>query len=181
MIKPTRRKFAIEYATYYHDGQKRKDGSPYVEHPKRVANYVALYKDSSHMENLLCAAVLHDVIEDTDATYLDILDNFGIEIASLVQELTNDFAAQKALGKAQYLSDKMIRMTSWALVLKLCDRLDNVKDLVFAPDDFKKRYINETLEILKRLTILRELTETHQAIVDDIYNEISRFAVDSML
>lgn len=169
MIKPTRRKFATEFATYYHEGQKRKDGSPYVEHPKRVANYTLIYKDSGNIESLFCAAMLHDTIEDTVVTYEDIVENFGIVIAKLVQELTSNFEIQKAIGKVEYLSNKMINMSSWALVIKLCDRLDNVQDLAFSDDSFKRRYITETTDIMLKVSEHRiDLSDTHRKIIYDI-------------
>ena len=75
---------ALDYATMMHDGQYRKDGTDYINHPIRVANYVSEFKSSSNMDVLLASAYLHDTLEDTKATYYDIVNKFGPQIAGLV-------------------------------------------------------------------------------------------------
>ena len=115
-------KKAIEYATKMHKGQTRLTGEPYINHPLHVLQNVLKYKESKNIETLLISACLHDTIEDTSATYYDIVERFGPQVASLVLELTTDEDMENALGKCQYLSIKMKNMSSWALVIKLCDR-----------------------------------------------------------
>lgn len=159
---------ALDYATVMHDGQYRKDGTEYINHPIRVANYVSAFKSTLNMDVLLASAYLHDTLEDTDATYYDIVSKFGPQVASLVLELTTDEDIKKLLGKTKYLEIKMKNMSSWALVIKLCDRLDNVSDLANSDEAFRNRYVKETIEILDYLLNNRELSQTHIAIIKSI-------------
>ncbi len=162
-------KKAIDYAATMHGGQTRLNGEPYIMHPLHVVQNVLKYKKSKHLEELLIAACLHDTIEDTPATYYDIIENFGPQIASLVLELTTNEDMKNALGKQQYLSIKMKNMSSWALVIKLCDRLDNVNDLLNCRDEtFKNKYINETVEIIDYLLKNAKLSDTHLTIIEQI-------------
>ena len=171
-IKEEKFNLALEYATKMHNGQKRKDGTPYIMHPIRVANNVKKFKDSRKLEQLMMCGYLHDTVEDTDATIYDIDKIFGEEIASIVNEVTNDNVKKEQLGKEKYLSIKMRDMTSWALVVKLCDRLDNVSDLARAGEIFRIRYINETLGILSYILYEREFSYSHLKIIKEILNKL---------
>jgi (p)ppGpp synthase/HD superfamily hydrolase len=164
---------AKDFATEKHKGQKRKfEGVPYVEHPKRVAEIVRKYKDSHKIDELISSALLHDTIEDTNTTEEDLEKLFGGLVASLVKELTSDGEEIKKKGKETYLSDKMIGMSDWALVIKLADRLDNVSDLEVADKYFRDRYIRETVFILNKLESGRKLSGTQQKLVDVIRGKI---------
>ena len=147
----------------------QREGEPYIIHPLHVLQNVLKYKKSKNIETLLISACLHDTIEDTPATYYDIVENFGPQVASLVLELTTDEDMKNALGKQQYLSIKMKNMSSWALDIKLCDRLDNVNDLSKCQDEsFKNKYLNETIEIIDYLLKNAKLTNTHLVIIEEI-------------
>lgn len=160
---------AIEYATKMHKGQYRHDGTPYIKHPLSVLENVLKFKESKNLETLLISACLHDTIEDTDVTYYDIVHKFGPQVASIVLELTTDEDMKQVLGKEQYLSLKMKNMSSWALVIKLCDRLDNVNDLLNEDNEkFKIKYINESINILEYLLQNRGLSKTHIIIIEQI-------------
>ena len=162
-------KKAINYATRMHKGQKRLNGTPYITHPLHVVENVLKYKKSKSMDIISISACLHDTIEDTEATYYDIVKLFGPQVAGIVQELTTDEDMKNALGKQQYLSIKMKNMSSWALVIKLCDRLDNVKDLLNCSDKkFKNKYTNETIGIIDYLITNRKLSKTHISIIEQI-------------
>ena len=162
-------KKAIDYASKMHNGQTRLTGDPYINHPLHVLQNVLKYKKSKNIETLLISACLHDTLEDTSATYYDIVENFGPQVASLVLELTTDEDMKNALGKQQYLSIKMKNMSSWALVIKLCDRLDNVNDLLRCKDEvFNNKYINETIEIIDYLLKNAKLSNTHITIIEQI-------------
>ncbi len=152
-----------------HKGQMRLTGDAYINHPLHVVQNVLKYKKSKNIETLLISACLHDTLEDTKATYYDIVQNFGPQVASLVLELTTDEDIKKILGKQQYLSIKMKNMSSWALVIKLCDRLDNTNDLLNCGDiQFKNRYINETIGIIDYLLKNAKLSKTHITIIEQI-------------
>lgn len=159
---------AIEYATIMHEGQIRFGGVPYINHPKRVAEYVRKYKQSNNIEMLMICAYLHDTLEDTEATYYDLVNIFGPQVASIVLELTTDEDLKKEIGKERYLEIKMKNMSSWALVIKLCDRLDNISDLSNASIKFRKKYTKETLQIIYYLLENRELSYTQLSITKQI-------------
>jgi len=123
---------AIILAVKAHHGQTRWGGEPYVLHPLRVANRLGvLYAD----ETLKKAAVLHDVLEDTETTYRELLEWFGIEVADTVQLVSrpDDRTYMEFIGD-------IVASDSWrAIRLKLADIEDNLSDL---PEDhgLRKRY-----------------------------------------
>jgi len=165
---------ALAYATRAHAGQTRSSGDPYISHPVRVANTVADQKKSKNIDALLSAAYLHDTIEDTDTTHEDLEKMFGGLVASLVQELTSDKAQIDKIGKAQYMAKKMTVMSSYALVIKLADRLDNVQDIATArTPEWRARYKAETEHMLKHIEQKRALTGTHQNIIKLIKDKIN--------
>lgn len=165
---------AVRFAAKKHRKQTRSDGSPYISHPVRVAQYIKQYKQSHNLDALISAAYLHDTIEDTDTTHKDLKKMFGGLIASLVKELTSDKGEIEKLGKAEYLSRKMAGMSSWALVIKLADRLDNVQDIATAKTpEWRRKYKAETESVLKRLEKERVLSGTHKKIIGMIRKKLS--------
>lgn len=161
---------AYNYSKEKHKGQKRRfSGLDYFTHPKFVAKVVS---DLTDNPELTAAALLHDVVEDTDATITEISTLFGSIISLMVSELTSDDKDELfKKSKAEYLATKMIDMVPGSLTIKLADRYHNVffleKDDV--PVKFKKKYWSETKSILKILTKMRELNEVQQALVARIY------------
>ena len=166
---------ALEYATKKHEGQKR-DGivpEPYINHPIRVANLVEKYmKKNEKMEDYKTAAILHDTLEDTDATYEEEVELVGEDIANIVLNLTNDRNKIEEVGKAVYLADKMVNMDDNTLVVKLCDRYDNVCGLTYVDDDFNEKYIDDTIYMMNYLLIYRHLNKTHLKIVNKIMKKV---------
>ena len=165
---------ALQYATQAHAGQTRSGGEPYITHPMRVADHIKQYKQSHNLDALISAAYLHDTVEDTDTTHEALHDLFGGLVASLVQELTSDPEQIKKVGKAQYLAHKMAAMSSYALVIKLADRLDNVKDITTArTPQWRQKYKNETEHILNYIEKTRALSGTHQKLISLIRDKLS--------
>jgi (p)ppGpp synthase/HD superfamily hydrolase len=167
---------AKEFAIKKHKGQLRKDGTPYVNHPIRVADIIVKFKESHKIDELIAAAYLHDTLEDTETGIPELRENFGELVTLLVVELTSDKFASKMLGKAEYLSKKLSNektLDSWALVIKLADRLDNVSDLNTAEKSFAIRYKKETEGILKVLEEKRKLSETHKNLIEAIREKLS--------
>lgn len=157
---------AFEFAYRLHQNQYRKTGEPFINHPIRVANYVREYKaQCKDLEVLIVAALLHDTTENTSLTYYDLVEFFGATVASLVLELTTDEDMKKAIGKTRYLEIKLKNMSSWALTLKLCDRLDNCSDLHLCDEAFRIKYRDETIEILEYLLANRSLGNTQKRLV----------------
>lgn len=160
---------AIIFATEKHKGQVRKgDGRPYILHPLSVLMKVNKYKKSKNQFLLAIAAIGHDLAEDTDTTLAEIAEHFGHKVAALVEELSTNKVECDLLGKPQYLLNKMLAMSTYALCIKLCDRLDNLEDMKTMSEEFKSKSIAETRFILEGLINGRDLTKTHKGLIKDI-------------
>ena len=151
---------AAEVAARCHEFDCRKYGlkQAYIIHPIRVAGRLMIKKtyllskmSETRFVAMVSAAYLHDVIEDTDATYEDLVEEFGEEIADLVQEMTN---VSKTSGANREERKKMDReriknISKEGKILKLVDRIDNLEDMSQAPIDFVKLYTEESELLLK--------------------------------
>lgn len=118
---------AAAFAARKHSGQLRRDGrTPYFSHVVRVAMTVS-ETFGCHDEEVLAAALLHDLIEDTTTDYEDILDRFGERVADMVAALTKDMSIPEARREAAY--DKRIARADWRVrLIKLADAYDNLVD-----------------------------------------------------
>lgn len=164
---------AQDFATQKHSSQTRRDGTPYIAHPERVAGHVRRVKgNSKNIDNIEAAAWLHDTLEDTETSYDEIADTYGDNVANMVQELTSDKDEISRVGKTEYLKQKLKGMTNYALIVKLADRLDNVSDLVTADPQWAQKYAQQTQDILEYLVDERDLTNTQLRLVDEINNII---------
>lgn len=170
------------FAKTKHKGQMRKlEGLPYFIHPKRVAHILYQFKVSSKINELVAAAYLHDTLEDTDTTYVELKKYFGKLVADIVTQLTSDKTMISKVGKAKYLADKMIDMTPYALTLKLADRIDNVNRLRFLSDEkFQTKYLLESKYIMDRLKKERPLTATQKRMVKEIETHLGEDATDDV-
>lgn len=142
---------AAHFAAVCHKDQKRKYyGEPYIVHPVRVASRVIMLDYAT--EPMVCAAYLHDVIEDCNITYETLVEEFNIETASLVRDLTNQ-APKKGLNREQRkLMDfeRLAKTPRECRAIKLIDRIDNVQDMDWN-DPFCKLYFKETTDLLQLL------------------------------
>lgn len=154
---------ALEFAAKKHEGQVRRgNGIPYVCHPISVAYILQTHKESKVIDELMCAAVLHDTLEDTDTNFDELQKEFSPLIASLVLELTSDPEQIKEIGKNEYLIKKMCGMSSYALVIKLADRLSNVRD---NPSD---SYCVDTENMIEALSNRRMLSASQESLIREI-------------
>lgn len=148
---------ALDFATKSHAGQSRKSGEPYIVHPIVVAGIVA---DITGDEAMVVAALLHDVVEDTDVTIEDILDVYGKDIAHLVggltkidsirdEQLISSSSNEKLMTSALSFRKMLIASIEDVriLVVKLCDRLHNMLTLVALPKAKQHRIAEETLVV----------------------------------
>lgn len=158
----------VQFAKEKHAGQTRADGSPYVNHPIRVSEIVAKYKPSSNSNILKAGAILHDVLEDTYTSYRELIDKFGIVVASLVMEVTSSDFVSKMVGKQIYLAHKMRYMSSYALVIKLADRLDNLTDVKALKLEKIQKTFFDTIYMLNYIETKRNLTNPQQNLVNAI-------------
>lgn len=123
---------AIVFAAQSHAGQYRKDGkTPYINHPLEVMNLVVTHVDRPQTD-VLIAAVLHDVVEDTNVTSAEIKHMFGGHVARLVEELTDDKTLSKEERKRIQLQD-VHTLSPEGKLLRLCDKICNVYDILYAP------------------------------------------------
>ena len=140
---------AYQFAAAAHDGQTRKSGDPYVTHPLAVAQIIAELKlDVASV----CAGLLHDCVEDTTATIEQLSEMFGKEVAYLVDGVTK-------LGKLPYSTREEQQAENFrkmllamardirVILVKLCDRLDNMRSLNHLPPEKQERIAAETMQI----------------------------------
>lgn len=168
--------FVLEFARRKHEGQFRDDKvTPYIEHPIKVAELVRHYKKSKNIDAIVAAALLHDTMEDTYTSYRELVDNFGEMVASMVLEVTSAKMVLKLKGKACYLKHKMNHMSPYALVIKLADRLANLRDMKGVSEEKLKRTEEDTIEIIDYLENPNneyKLTEAQRNLITDIRAEI---------
>ncbi len=165
---------AIIYATEKHKGMVRQgDGTPYILHPLRVMFILAEIKKSNNYYLLAITCLAHDVVEDCGVSLKEIANKFGHNVAALVGELTSDKEEIEKVGKPVYLLNKMLGMSSYALRLKLADRLHNVSDLDSLPSTKREKSIKETKYILEGL-VERKLTKTHKKLISQIWKHIKK-------
>ncbi|MEO1575538.1 MAG: bifunctional (p)ppGpp synthetase/guanosine-3',5'-bis(diphosphate) 3'-pyrophosphohydrolase, partial [Pseudomonadota bacterium] len=140
---------AYEFGAKAHTGQTRKSGERYISHPVAVASILA----DLHLDyESIVAAILHDVIEDTGISKEEIADKFGREIAELVDgvsKLDQIRFKSKAEAKAESLRKMMLAMAQdiRVILLKLADRLHNMRTLGHMPPEKRRRIARETLDI----------------------------------
>ncbi|HCO42894.1 MAG TPA: guanosine-3',5'-bis(diphosphate) 3'-diphosphatase [Gammaproteobacteria bacterium] len=140
---------AHAYGAHAHAGQQRKTGEPYIAHPLAVAGILAnLRVDVA----TLCAALLHDVIEDTAATRTELAEQFGDEVAGLVDavtKLTQIRFETREQAQAAYFRKMMLAVAGdlRVILIKLADRLHNMRTLSHLAPQKRRRIARETLEI----------------------------------
>src|SRR6266576_1637287 len=146
-IELLRRSF--EFAAEQHRAQLRQSGDPYLSHPLEVAHILA---DMKLDITTLCAALLHDVVEDTRISSARIVERFGEDIARLVEGVTKisrlDLLAPEA-RQAENVRKMLLAMVNdvRVVVVKLADRLHNMRTLSFLPAEKQQRIARETLDI----------------------------------
>ncbi|MCH8542334.1 MAG: bifunctional GTP diphosphokinase/guanosine-3',5'-bis pyrophosphate 3'-pyrophosphohydrolase [Alcanivorax sp.] len=140
---------AYEFAEHAHEGQYRRTGDPYITHPLAVANILT----DMHMDHeSLMAAMLHDVIEDTGVSKEQLAEMFSPGVAELVDGVSKIAQIKfesKAEQQAENLRKMMLAMTRdiRVILVKLADRLHNMRTLHSMPAEKRKRIATETLEI----------------------------------
>ena len=142
-------KKAYYFAKERHEGQFRKSGDPYIQHPLEVAYLLASYECSPAT---LAAGLLHDVLEDTNTTKEEIVKNFGEDTYSIVEGVTK-------ISKLKYMTkEKILARTHQKMLLamakdirvvlvKLLDRIHNMRTLMYQPPEKQMRIAQETLDL----------------------------------
>ncbi len=166
---------AYVYTMKMHGSQRRASGDPYFSHPIEVAGILTRYKLDSAS---IITALLHDTIEDTDATYADIEKLFGSEIARLVDGVTklSRIELQSDRSKQAENFRKLVLAMSEdirVLLIKLADRLHNMRTLKYIKDDDKRRRIAlETMEIYAPLAERIGMSEIKNELEDLAFAEL---------
>jgi guanosine-3',5'-bis(diphosphate) 3'-pyrophosphohydrolase len=124
---------AVAFAADKHRNQRRKDAeaSPYINHPIALANVLA-NEGGVQDVTVLCAAVLHDTIEDTETTADELRALFGDQVAAVVLEVTDDKSLDKAQRK-QLQIEHAAHCSPQAKLVKLADKICNLRDLLASP------------------------------------------------
>lgn len=142
-------KKAYVFAARAHKGQIRRSGEPYLSHPLEVTSMLA----GLNLDKItLVAGLLHDVLEDTDVTAIELREVFGKEVADLVEGVTKISRVQDSspeVSQAETIRKIILAMTDdlRIIFIKLADRIHNLKTLKFLPEDKQKQIAKETLEI----------------------------------
>ena len=162
---------AASFAAHKHRNQRRKDveASPYINHPLALARVLA---DEGGVTDAatLCAALLHDTVEDTDTTPDELAREFGAEVAAIVAEVTDDTTLVKSERKrlqvehAAHISDK-------GKLVKLADKICNLRDVADSPPagwplQRRQEYFDWALSVIDRL---RGVHPGLEAVFDDTY------------
>lgn len=140
---------AYRFSATAHEGQRRRSGEPYIVHPIAVARILAEMRLD---EEAIIAALLHDVIEDTPTAKEGLAERFGNQVAELVDgvsKLTAIDAKSKAEAQAQSLRKMIMAMTQdiRVILIKLADRLHNMRTIWIMPPQKRRQIARETLEI----------------------------------
>ena len=188
-------KDAFYYAKEMHEGQERKSGEPYIVHPLDVAITLAEYQTDPIT---IIAGLLHDVIEDTEATFEDIVEKYGEEVALVVEGVTKlkqykfkggDQEKEKVSAQAQNHQRMLLAMAKdiRVIIVKLADRLNNIRTLKSLPEVKQVRMARETMDIYAPLAhrlgmyvLKAELEDTSfKYIFPDNYRTIAKLIDDT--
>ena len=141
---------AYQFAADYHRNQKRRSGEPYINHPVEVA---LILSNDLHMDaDCICAALLHDTVEDTDASLDELINRFGTDIAELVDgvtKLTNIEVSSMDERQAWNLRKMFLAMSKdiRVVIIKLADRLHNMRTLAALKPERRLFKARETMDV----------------------------------
>lgn len=171
---------AYQTAAEAHRNQKRSSGESYINHPLAVARIVA---DIGLDEVSIAAALLHDSVEDTDITLADITAQFGAEVSGIVDGVTKLDRLQFDSREAQQAATMRKMLVAMArdlrvLIIKLADRLHNMRTIAAMPPDKQRRIAQETLDIYAPLAHRLGIQEIKQQLEDLSFSSLhpKRFA-----
>lgn len=177
---------AYDCAEQLHEGVRRKSGDPYITHPLAVATICA---EIGMDTTTLVAALLHDTVEDTDYSLAELTDDFGPEVARLVDGVTKlDKVALGAAAEAETIRKMIVAMAEdpRVLVIKVADRLHNMRTMRFLAPEKQAKKARQTLEVIAPLahrlgmaSVKWELEDLSFAILyPKKYEEVMRLVAD---
>lgn len=147
---------AAQFASEKHRNQRRKDAdaSPYINHPLALANVLAT-EGGIDNPDVICAALLHDTIEDTNTTADELTTHFGPKVTSIVLEVTDDKSLDKAVRKEEQVRHAP-HISPEAKLVKLADKICNLRDILASPPadwsaDRKRAYFDWAARVVNGL------------------------------
>lgn len=173
MPRPSMQLFidAVAFAAMKHSAQRRKDAeaSPYINHPIALAHVLA-FEANVNDEHVLIAAILHDTIEDTKTTFDELRERFGLSIAKIVAEVTDDKSLSKQRRKALQI-EHAPHLSRRAKLVKLADKICNLRDVASSPPvDWPMRRRRKYFDWAKKVVDgLRCVHPRLEALFDDAY------------
>ncbi len=163
---------ALEFAAKKHQRQRRKGtaGIPYINHPIEVARMIAT-EIHPCSDNLLIAALLHDVLEDTDTNSEDLIALFGREVASIVEEVSDDMSLPSALRKDLQVENAH-KLTGPARCIRIADKACNIRDLLNTRIKWtRRRKIDYVLWAMKVVDEVRQTNSSLESVFDQIVED----------
>lgn len=167
-----------DFASAYHKGQWY-GNKPYMYHLKKVSDLALDFGYTD--ESILMSCLLHDIIEDTEATYRDIKDNFGEEVAEIVYCVTDELGRSRKERK--YETYKKIRNNPKSIVVKLCDRISNITESMGSENynlKLMKMYLDEHNDFVYGISNDDSLDLTtrcwikYYSVIEDLENEFKK-------
>lgn len=169
---------AIAFAAGKHRNQRRKDAdaSPYINHPIALADVLANEGKVTDI-NVLCAAILHDTIEDTETTAAELESQFGRRITSIVLEVTDDKSLEKSVRKQRQI-EHAAHASREAKLVKLADKICNLRDILSAPPadwpaERKQAYFDWSAQVIANV---RGIHPGLEATFDALYARMAELA-----
>lgn len=167
---------ALTFAADRHRNQRRKnvDAFPYINHPISLVNILC---NEVHITdiNLICSALLHDTVEDTETTEEELTAHFGQEISSIVMEVTDDQSITVRQKRKQLQIDHASHISEPAKILKLADKISNLRDLAIDPPPSwsiarRREYFDWSKQVIDQL---RGTHAELEALFDQAYSKRS--------
>lgn len=163
----------MHFAADKHRGQSRKDenNTPYINHPIALANLLTNHAGISDV-NVIVAAILHDTVEDTDATVDDIEELFGRTVRDIVIEVTDDKSLPSQERKRLQI-EHAGKLSHAARLVKLADKISNLQDIIASPPvrwslERKREYFDWAKAVIDQL---RGTNAKLEALFDEIYQQ----------
>lgn len=160
---------ALKFAAYKHRRQKRQGvvGIPYINHPIEVANLL-IKEIEEPSPDLIIAALLHDVVEDTRTKFSDLEEKFGPSVANIVREVSDDKTLPPIIRKREQIS-KAASLSLKAKCIIIADKTCNIHDILFTRIKWPKRRKIEY--IIWASNVISQIRDTHEGLLKQ-FNEI---------
>ena len=155
---------AIYFAKEYNAGQVRKSGEPFYTHPLEVAYIVSDYNLKTEV---IVTSILHDILEDTEATESMLAEVFGSRIAEMVDRLTRDRSDGSKLSVEQVLRNAWFQNDKEVVLIKIVDRIHNISTVNYLSPEKQKEQVTETI---KNFLIFAEELSLHE-VSDFLYKQ----------